>query len=83
MTLLLLLAVLVLSACPVTVQQYDEQTVANVRKTIDHERKTMARIEATFPADKLAPFRVLHDAEIDRLDAWLLMEEAKSEKPPQ
>jgi len=76
----LLLVSLVLCAGCITVQQYDEQTVQNVKATIEHEKDVYERLTAKLSEGDLLPFRVLHEAEMDRLVTWQRMEEAKKEK---
>lgn len=74
--------IVALAGCNVTMKQYDPMTVKQINNTIDFEERDfeetledLGEAEASDQAKNGATTR--HKAEMSRLRAWLLAEEAK------
>ena len=76
-----------LTGCFDIIQQ-DPQTVKNLRASVAHERAMIDRLKpfvdgGTSPSAKeLKGALARHEAELLRLESWLIMENAKKEGPP-
>ena len=70
-----------------SIQQYDEVTKAQISITVDHEKLVAESLlkslsDCGAPADVVEGYKVMVEAELDRLEKWLAYELSKKVETP-